>query len=292
LQPHCNTSPDHSGSGENVDIHQPDLAAAATSMTTRKAVEYLYTTTALGLRVSPFYTPGTTGELAPESAMRWCLLEYRVDTSDIDREVAQYFSLTAPKAIVDARQALSEAKAKHLTDIVDLELDLEEAEQRWTNACRQKLQTLRVRLTETRAKSAPDSTGAATRVSNGAELSAMVPHYFIYLGSQGSLAAAQSGSGRSAPLAVELSNPAQLRARNYLGGWLQEDDVEVDVATLPGRGWPLAAFRQWIEEIMAMRHKSHGENGASASCVLAATEGRCFVMDLHGFARHYLTPGR
>lgn len=294
---------DHFASGANVDISQsdldPDFAVAAHSMTTRKTVEYLYTTTALGLRVSALDPLAVAGAPAFDPATRWCLLEFRVDARDIDGEVARYFSMTAPRAILQARQALSDAKVRHLTGIAELDLDLEEAEQRWSKACKQKLQTLRVKLTGTGAKSAPASNPVGSFISNGVDAMnrgasdgdikdtlrpTLVPHYFVYLGSdvQGDIVS---------PVTMAAPTPARLRARNYLGSWLHEDDVEVEVETLPMHGWPLPAFRRWITEVVAARQKKPDDRFADpGNCVIAAAQGQCFVMDLDAFTRHYLAP--
>ncbi|BFG73863.1 hypothetical protein PTKU46_18960 [Paraburkholderia terrae] len=86
-----------------------------------------------------------------DPSLRWCLLEYRIDVDDMSREQSRYISLSAPKAIVAARRAAADAKAVHPGDLSTLELDFDDAEQRWTNACRQKIQALRVKLTDMRA---------------------------------------------------------------------------------------------------------------------------------------------
>jgi hypothetical protein len=92
-----------------------------------------------------------------DPTLRWCLLEYRIDVDDMGRELSRYISLSALKAIVAARRALADAKAVHSGDLSTLELDFDDAEQRWTNAFRQKIQALRVKLTDMRADTAPDA---------------------------------------------------------------------------------------------------------------------------------------
>jgi hypothetical protein len=173
---------------DTLNISHPDpLAPPAHASITRKSVEYLYATTVLDLRIAH------TDAAASNPSLRWCLLEYRVDDNDVHRELSRYFSLSAPKAIVEARRALANAKAVHLTDVGTLELDLDDAEERWTNACRQKLQALRVKLTEKRERTGPDARklpwqrveteaiDAASGVASAIATQVLAPHYFIYL---------------------------------------------------------------------------------------------------------------
>jgi hypothetical protein len=235
----------------------PDLAGAAMhALTTRKTVEYLYATATLGAGLGAFES-GVAG-YASDPSLRWTLIEYRTDPSDIDRELSRYISLGAPKAIVEARRALADAKAVHLTDVGSLEFDLDDAERRWSNGCRQKVQALRVKLTETRNKTLPDT---------------QAPHFFIYL-------AADS-------IASDGPSPKRLRARNYLGSWLLEDNLDVDIAEVASAGWPLPAFQRWIQALAALRRKPSREDAhvAPSDCVLAASEGRCYAMDLQTFTR-------
>jgi hypothetical protein len=263
---------------------------------TRKTIEYLYVTTALGLRVAPadlnYFDP----------SLRWCLLEYRIDDDDIGRELSRYVSLSAPKAIVEARRALADAKAAHVGDIATLELDLDDAEQRWTHACRQKLQALRVKLTEMCAHAAPDAhelalpgddvagdsvahdTAALLATDAVANRRASAPHYFIY----------RAPGPEAAPARADPANVSQLRARNYIGGWLLEADVEVAASKVALCGWPLPAFRRWIQGVSALRRKPPRDEGAPtmADCVLAAGRGACLVMDLAAFAACHLPRGK
>ncbi|BDC38684.1 hypothetical protein [Paraburkholderia terrae] len=143
----------------------------------------------------------------------------------------------------------------HPGDLSTLELDFDDAEQRWTNACRQKIQALRVKLTDMRAHTAPDAHEFVLperRVEGGApdvvaSTRILAPHYFIYLASGESMA---SGSGHDDVANVSQTTPLpqlQLRAGNYIGGWLQEENVEVAAPTSrrPDRRYPhsSAGFR-------------------------------------------------
>lgn len=257
---------------------------------TRKTVEYLYATTALGLRVA-----GADAAMHDPS-LRWGLLEYRVDDDDVGRELSRYFSLDAPKAIIEARRALADAKAVHLNDIVTLELDLDDAELRWANACRQKLQALRVKLTEMCAHTAPDAHAFVLprrRIESGAAASVattriLAPHYFIYLASADN---AVSDDARVTLANVSQLHPLQLRARNYIGRWLLEEDIEVEAAEVALRGWPLPAFRRWMQGVAALRRKPPRDEVAvlADDCVLAAGQGFCLVMDLPTFAARHLS---
>ncbi|WP_233451345.1 hypothetical protein [Paraburkholderia caribensis] len=259
---------------------------------TRKTVEYLYATMALGGRAV------RADAAMHDPSLRWCLLEYRIDDDDVGRELSRYISLSAPKAIVAARRALADAKAVHPGDLSTLELDFDDAEQRWTNACRQKIQALRVKLTEMCAHTAPDAHEfvlPGRRVEGGAvdivaSTRILAPHYFIYLAPGESMA---SGSGHVEVANVSQMTPSprwQLRARNYIGGWLQEENVEVQAADVALCGWPLPAFRRWIQGVAALRRKLSREEGVAVpgDCVLAAGEGFCLVMDLPTFAARNL----
>jgi len=242
----------------------PDLAGTAMhALTTRKTVEYLYATTALGACIGAVNAvdSGLAGD-ASDPSLRWTLLEYRTDASDIDRELSRYLSLGAPKAIVEARRALADAKAVHLADVGSLEFDLDDAEQRWSAGCRQKLQALRVKLTAMLEKTMPEG-----QLADDVHTGIMAPHYFIYL-------ATDASAGR-------------LRARNYLGSWLQADDFELDVSAVAGSGWPLHAFQRWIQGLVALRRKPTREDAlvVPADCVLAASAGRCYAMDLQTFVK-------
>ncbi len=237
-----------------------------------------------------------------DPTLRWCLLEYRIDVDDVGRELSRYISLSAPKAIVAARRALADAKAVHPGDLCTLELDFDDAEQRWTNACRQKIQALRVKLTDMRAHTAPDAHEFVLperRVEGGAldivaRARILAPHYFIYLASGESMA---SGSGHDDVANVSQTTPLprlQLRAGNYIGGWLQEENVEVAVADVALYGWPLSAFQRWIQGVVALRRKPPRDAGAAVpiDCVLAPGRGFCLVMDLPTFAIRNLPQDR
>ena len=296
---------------DTLNISHPDpLAPPAHASITRKSVEYLYATTVLDLRIAH------TDAAASNPSLRWCLLEYRVDDNDVHRELSRYFSLSAPKAIVGARRALADAKAVHLTGVGALEIDLDDAEQRWTNACRQKLQALRVKLTELRARTAPDAcelpwqrveTGAidaASGVASAIETQVLAPHYFIYLiagdiAAIGSAhAATQSVTSGAFERTIETTaastSHSQLRARNYIGSWLLEENVEVGVCAVARYGWPLPAFQRWIQGHVAMRRKPQRDEctGVPTDCVLAAGGGRCLLMDLPTFAERNLPQGK
>ncbi|MBN3767477.1 hypothetical protein [Burkholderia sp. Ac-20365] len=275
---------------DTLNLRPSDLAARRQqAQSTRKTVEYLYATTALGLRVAG------ADATAHDPSLRWCLLEYRIDDDDVGRELSRYFSLSAPKAIIEARRALEDAKAVHLTDIVTLELDLDDAEQRWANACRQKLQALRVKLTDMCARMAPDArevalpgrgVGETEIVANRQKLA---PHYFIYLASGENAVTDDARVDLANVSQLSPSQQFQLRARNYIGGWLLEDDIEVDAADVALRGWPLPAFRRWIQGVAALRRKPPRDEGTAVpgDCVIAAGQGFCLVMDLPTFiARH------
>ncbi|WP_109479494.1 hypothetical protein [Paraburkholderia sp. C35] len=279
---------------DTLNLRQPDPAALQPlAPVTRKTVEYLYATTALGLRVA------RTDAAMHDPSLRWCLLEYRIDDNDVSRELSRYISLSAPKAIIEARRALADAKAVHLNEAATLELDLDDAEQRWTNACRQKLQALRVKLTDLCAHTAPDAHELALPerrieggvIDIGATMPILAPHYFIYLVAGESVA---NGSERDDLANVSQMEPFQLRARNYIGGWLQEDDIEVDAADVALRGWPLPAFRRWIQGVAALRRKPPRDEGVMlpGDCVLAAGDGFCLAMDLPTFAAHNLPQGK
>lgn len=275
-----------------LNLRQPDPAALQPpAPTTRKAVEYLYATTALGVggRI-------VRADVAlNDPSLRWCLLEYRIDDDDVGRELSRYISLSAPKAIVAARRTLADAKSVHTGDLSMLALDFDDAEQRWTNACRQKIQALRVKLTEMRAHMAPDAREivlpARQLGRSAADIVAdpqiLAPHYFIYLAPGESVA---NGSGHVDVISPQL----QLRARNYIGGWLQEDNVEVQAADVALCGWPLPAFRRWIQGVVALRRKPLREERAAVpgDCVLAAGQGFCLVMDLPTFAARHLPRDR
>gem|GEM_PF-3113290 len=292
-----NANPDAGMNMDALNLSQPELAPRQQpAPTTRKTVEYLYATMALGGRVV------RADAAMHDPSLRWCLLEYRIDDDDVGRELSRYISLSAPKAIVAARRALADAKAVHPGDLSTLELDLDDAEQRWTNACRQKIQALRVKLTEMRAHTAPDAHEFVLperRVEGGAldivaRTRILAPRYFIYLASGESMA---SGSGH-----VDVANVSQttslpqlqLRARNYIGGWLQQENVEVAAADVALCGWPLPAFQRWIQGVVALRRKLPRDEGAAVpiDCVLAAGEGFCLVMDLPTFAARNLPQDR
>lgn len=266
----------------------PDLAGAAMhALTTRKTVEYLYATAALGASIGTIES-GLAGD-ASDPSLRWTLLEYRTDASDIDRELSRYISLSAPKAIADARRTLVDAKAVHLSDVGSLEFDLDDAEQRWSAGCRQKLQALRVKLTALRDKTAPEGqvavevggdTGGLSEPADGlraagqvVDANTLAPHYFIYLATD--------------EVASVHASTKRLRARNYLGSWLQADDVELDVSAVAVSGWPLPAFQRWIQGLVAMRRKPTRDDAliVPSDCVLAATAGRCYAMDLQTFIK-------
>ncbi|MGT2471305.1 hypothetical protein [Paraburkholderia terrae] len=121
----------------------------------------------------------------------------------------RYISLSAPKAIVAVRRARADAKAVHPADLSTLELDFDDAEQHWTNACRQNIQALRVKLTDIRAHTAPDA------------------HEFVLPERrvEGGAPDVVASTRRHVDVAnVSQTTPLpqlQLRARNYIGGWLQ-----------------------------------------------------------------------
>jgi hypothetical protein len=292
-----NANPEARMNMDALNLSQPEpVPLQQLAPTTRKTVEYLYATMALGGRAVRADVP------MHDPSLRWCLLEYRIDDDDVGRELSRYISLSAPKAIVAARRALADAKAVHPGDLSTLELDFDDAEQRWTNACRQKIQALRVKLTEMRAHTAPDADefvlsgrgveGGAVDIVASTRL--LAPHYFIYLAPAGSMA---SGSGQVEVANVSQMTPLpqwQLCARNYIGGWLHEENVEVEVADVALCGWPLPAFRRWIQGVVALRRKLSREEGAAVpgDCVLAAGEGFCLVMDLPTFAAHNLPQDR
>ncbi|MFP3554442.1 hypothetical protein SB861_27580 [Paraburkholderia sp. SIMBA_049] len=190
----------------------------------------------------------------------------------------------------------------HPGDLSTLELDFDDAEHRWTNACRQKIQALRVKLTEMRAHTVPDAHEfilPERRVEDGAldivaSTRILAPHYFIYL--------APSESAASGSVHVDVANASQmtplsrlqLRARNYIGGWLQEENVEVGAADVASCGWPLTAFQRWIQGVVALRRKPPRDEGAAVpiDCVLAAGQGFCLVMDLPTFTARKLPQDR
>ncbi|WP_243468471.1 hypothetical protein [Paraburkholderia sp. PGU19] len=280
-----------------LNLSQPALAPhQQPASTTRKTVEYLYATMALGGRVV------RADAAMHDPSLRWCLLEYRIDDDDIGRELSRYISLSAPKAIVAARRALADAKAVHPGDLSTLELDFNDAEQRWTNACKQKIQALRVKLTEMRAHTAPDAHAfvlSERRVEGGAvdrlaSTRILAPHYFIYLAPAESMAS-ESGHVDVASVSQTMPLPRlQLRARNYIGGWLQEENVEVAVVDVAWCGWPLPAFQRWIQGVVALRRKAPRDEGAAVpvDCVLAAGESFCLVMDLPTFVARNLPQDR
>ncbi|MEM5341755.1 hypothetical protein [Paraburkholderia azotifigens] len=276
---------------DTLNLREPGSAASKQPVSaTRKTVEYLYATSALGMRIAH------GDAFAFDPSLRWCLLEFRTDDDDVGRELSRYFSLSAPKAIIEARRALADAKAVHLSDVGSLEFDLDEAEQRWVHACRQKLQALRVKVTEMRAHTAPDAhevalheacpddeaTGVAAnaQVMNGQVLA---PHYFIYLAPD-----LRPAGGEPVDTAnISQSLQLQLRARNYVGDWLLEENVEVHASAVALRGWPLPAFRRWVQGVIALRRKPPRYEAATlpGDCVLAAGDDFCLVMDLATFAR-------
>jgi hypothetical protein len=290
-------TPDAGMNMDALNISQPELAPLQQpAPTTRKTVEYLYATMALGGRVV------SADADMRDPSLRWCLLEYRIDDDDVGRELSRYISLSALKAIVAARRALADAKAVHPGDLSTLELDFDDAEHRWTNACRQKIQALRVKLTEMRAHAAPDAHEFGSperRVEGGgrdsvASTRILAPHYFIYLAPGESMA---SGSGHVDVANVPQMTPLpqlQLRARNYIGGWLQEENVEVAAADVALCGWPLPAFQRWIQGVVALRRKPPRDEGGAVpvDCVLAAGQGFCLVLDLPTFATRNLPQDR
>ncbi|WP_245253813.1 hypothetical protein [Paraburkholderia sp. LEh10] len=256
---------------------------AIATQPTRKTVEYLYATTALGLRIA--HADAATDD----PSLRWFLLEYRIDEEDIGRELSRYVSVSAPKAIVEARRVLADTKAVHLEAIEGLEIDLDDAQARWTNACRQKLQALRVKLTDMRARTAPDAheLNVATDGSPGAT-EALAPHFFIYLAPDD--LAARGG----APAFTASASQSQLRARNYVGSWLLEENVDVDVSGVARCGWPLPAFQRWIHGLATLRRKPSRDEDAPVpgDCVFAAGNGHCLVMDLPTFSKRYPPQGK
>ncbi|MBN3754590.1 hypothetical protein G3N95_16690 [Paraburkholderia sp. Tr-20389] len=274
---------------DTLNLRESDLPVSTQRVSaTRKTVEYLYATSALGMRIAH------GDAFAFDPSLRWCLLEFRTDDDDIGRELSRYFSLSAPKAIIEARRALADAKAVHLNDVGALEFDLDDAEQRWTYACRQKLQALRVKLTEMRAHTAPDAHELARHEPDVADVvthaQSLAPHYFIYLapGVRG------AGDGPVDPASVSQSLPFHLLARNYVGGWLLEDNVEVEASAAVRCGWPLPAFRRWVEGVVALRRKPPRDEAPTlpCDCVLAAAPAFCFVMDLATFARATVPPDK
>ncbi|WP_231949978.1 hypothetical protein [Paraburkholderia caribensis] len=83
-----------------LNLSQPEpVPLQQLAPTTRKTVEYLYATMALGGRAVRADVP------MHDPSLRWCLLEYRIDDDDVGRELSRYISLSAPKAIVAARRA-------------------------------------------------------------------------------------------------------------------------------------------------------------------------------------------
>jgi hypothetical protein len=273
---------------DTLNLREPDPALLTQRVAaTRKTVEYLFATSALGMRVA------SGDAFAFDPSLRWCLLEFRTDDDDVGRELSRYFSLSAPKAIIEARRALADAKAVHLHDVGALEFDLDDAEQRWTRACRQKLQALRVKLTEMRAHTAPDAHELHVGVDGDTQARSLAPHYFIYLAAD---ARATGGEFVDAAGALQVSQFPQspqfhLRARNYIGDWLLEENVEVDASAVALCGWPLPAFRRWIQGVVALRRKLPRDEGSllKGDCVLAAGQGFCLVMDLATFERATLT---
>ncbi len=261
------------------------------------------------MRIAPADAAATTAAAAFDPSLRWCLLEYGIDDDDIGREPSRYVSLSAPKAILKARRALADAKAVHLDDVRTLELELDDAEQRWSKACRQKLQALRVKLTEMHTHAASDARelasselqpGSATDSATNrhpnvlanwpanwpANWTALAPYYFIYLAPDG----AHTGVANAAQLPAPPTAQWGLRARNYLGRWLLEDDVEVDALAVARCGWPLPAFQRWIQGVVATRRKPSREEGIvrSVDCVLAAGHDFCLAMDLQTFTMRSL----
>ena len=269
---------------DTLNLREPDPTTTNRHVSaTRKTVEYLYVTSALGVRI-------THGDaFAFDPSLRWCLLEFRTDDDDIGRELSRYFSLSAPKAIIEARRALADAKAVHLNDVGSLEFDLDDAEQRWTHACRQKLQALRVKLTEMCAHAAPDATVLHVDVDGVAETRRLAPHYFIYLAPDVRAAGSESVDAANISQRPQFAQ-RHLRARNYLGGWLLEENVEVEAAAVARRGWPLPAFRRWVQGVVALRRKPPRDEAPmlAGDCVLAAGQDCCLVMDLATFARETL----
>ena len=282
---------------DTLNLREPDSTTAHRHVSaTRKTVEYLYVTSALGMRI-------THGDaFAFDPSLRWCLLEFRTDDDDIGRELSRYFSLSAPKAIIEARRALADAKAVHLNDVGSLEFDLDDAEQRWTHACRQKLQALRVKLTEMRAHTAPDAHELALHEARaGSEAvdvitdtqttsaQSLAPHYFIYLAPDVRAAGSESVDAANISQRPQFAQ-RHLRARNYLGGWLLEENVEVEASAVARRGWPLPAFRRWVQGVVALRRKPPRDEAPmlAGDCVLAAGQDCCLVMDLATFARETL----
>ena len=270
---------------DTLNLREPNATASRQrAPATRKSVEYLYATSALGMRIAH------GDAFAFDPSLRWCLLEFRTDDDDVGRELSRYFSLSAPKAIIEARRALADAKAVHLNDVGALEFDLDDVEQRWTHACRQKLQALRVKLTEMRAHTAPgahelalhdDAIDAVTHAQN------LAPHYFIYLAPD-----RRAARGGEPVGAADFSRTVQfrLRARNYVGGWLLEENVEVEASAVALRGWPLPAFRRWVQGVIALRRKPPRDEVSMlpGDCVLAAGQDFCLVMDLATFTRETL----
>ncbi|ACC70949.1 hypothetical protein PPMP20_05030 [Paraburkholderia phymatum] len=43
--------------------------------------------------------------------------KFQIDEDDVSRELSRYFSLSAPKGIIEARRALADAKAVHPDDV-------------------------------------------------------------------------------------------------------------------------------------------------------------------------------
>jgi hypothetical protein len=91
--------------------------------TTRKTVEYRTRRPHSALRIASADAAATTAAAAFDPSLRWCLLEYRIDDDAIGRELSRYVSLSAPKAIGEARRAFADANAVHLDDVGTLELE-------------------------------------------------------------------------------------------------------------------------------------------------------------------------